>query len=269
MKKNSLVLLALAGVMALSLTACSQPDAGESSPAPTDGNTDAVTTASVTTGLYGNLTQQELLDAIAAYSGVSVVSTVNADGTPNVAIFTPGAAGDDRSHIVFGFADNATKTNLLRDKVAEMVFDIPNASADTKEERHQGAVVKLELEEDADVLADLMANDRAHHREFRGLPHCGSAARGLSLTVKTESPPPLSGISRHRGGFFLPCLRPVIYWYGGFDYELLFRQPKFQPSVLSLVHGHGVSRSRPYRTGRGTWPAGRHRSNGTHRPHRC
>lgn len=158
MKKNSLVLLALAGVMALSLTACSQPDAGESSPAPTDGNTDAVTTASVTTGLYGNLTQQELLDAIAAYSGVSVVSTVNADGTPNIAIFTPGAAGDD-SHIVFGFADNATKTNLLRDKVAKMVFDIPNTSAETKEERHQGAVVKLELEEDADVLAELMANN--------------------------------------------------------------------------------------------------------------
>ena len=153
MKKNALVLAALAGVMALSLTACSQPDAGESSPAPTDGNADAVTT-----GLYGNMSQQELLDAIAAYSGVSVVSTVNADGTPNIAIFTPGAAGDD-SHIVFGFADNATKTNLLRDKVAKMVFDIPNTAAETKEERHQGAVVKLELEEDQDVLADLMANN--------------------------------------------------------------------------------------------------------------
>ena len=98
MKKNALVLAALAGVMALSLTACSQPDAGESSPAPTDGNADAVTTASVTTGLYGNMSQQELLDAIAAYSGVSVVSTVNADGTPNIAIFTPGAAGDDSPH---------------------------------------------------------------------------------------------------------------------------------------------------------------------------
>lgn len=158
MKKNSLVLLALAGVMALSLTACSQPDAGESAPAPTDGSTDAVTTASVTTGKYGNLTQQELLDEIAAYSGVSVVSTVNADGTPNIAIFTPGAAGDD-SHIVFGLADNATKTNILRDKVAKMVFDIPNTAAETKEERHRGAVVKLELEEDQDVLAELMANN--------------------------------------------------------------------------------------------------------------
>ena len=156
MKKNALVLAALAGVMALSLTACSQPAGGDTSGGTP--STDAVTTASVTTGLYGNMSQQELLDAIAAYSGVSVVSTVNADGTPNIAIFTPGAAGDD-SHIVFGFADNATKTNLLRDKVAKMVFDIPNTAAETKEERHQGAVVKLELEEDQDVLADLMANN--------------------------------------------------------------------------------------------------------------
>ena len=158
MKKNALVLAALAGVMALSLTACSQPPGGGTSRGTP--RTDAVTTASVTTGLYGNMSQQELLDAIAAYSGVSVVSTVNADGTPNIAIFTPGAAGDD-SHIVFGLADNATKANLLRDKVAKMVFDIPNTAAETKEERHQGAVVKLELEEDQDVLADLMAsNDR-------------------------------------------------------------------------------------------------------------
>ena len=92
--------------------------------------------------------------------GLFLGSGTNADGTPNIAIFTPGAAGDD-SHIVFGLADNATKASLLRDKVAKMVFDIPNTAAETKEERHQGAVVKLELEEDQDVLADLMAsNDR-------------------------------------------------------------------------------------------------------------
>lgn len=158
MKKNALVLAALAGVMALSLTACSQPAGGDTSGGTP--STDAVTTASVTTGLYGNMSQQELLDAIAAYSGVSVVSTVNADGTPNIAIFTPGAAGDD-SHIVFGLADNATKANLLRDKVAKMVFDIPNTAAETKEERHQGAVVKLELEEDADVLAQLQESNES------------------------------------------------------------------------------------------------------------
>lgn len=142
--------LALCAALTLSLAACAP--AAEKPEA--DKEPDAVTTPSVTTGKYTNLTQAELLDAIAAYSGVSVVSTVNADGTPNIAIFTPGAAGDD-SHIVFGLADNATKTNLLRDKVAKMVFDIPNTAAETKEERHQGAVVKLELEEDQAVLDEL------------------------------------------------------------------------------------------------------------------
>ena len=142
--------LALSAALLLSLAACA-PAAGK----PEDSKEpDAVTTPSATTGKYTNLSQQELLDAIAAYSGVSVVSTVNADGTPNIAIFTPGAAGDD-SHIVFGLADNATKANLLRDKVAKMVFDIPNTAAETKEERHQGAVVKLELEEDQTVLDEL------------------------------------------------------------------------------------------------------------------
>ena len=100
----------------------------------------------------------ELLVCIKQVPDDSVSVGLNADGTPNIAIFTPGAAGDD-SHIVFGFADNATKANLLRDKVAKMVFDIPNTAAETKEERHQGAVVKLELEEDQDILADLMANN--------------------------------------------------------------------------------------------------------------
>ena len=139
--------LALSAALLLSLAACA-PAAGK----PEDSKEpDTVTTP---TGKYTNLSQQELLDAIAAYSGVSVVSTVNADGTPNIAIFTPVAAGDD-SHIVFGLADNATKANLLRDKVAKMVFDIPNTAAETKEERHQGAVVKLELEEDQTVLDEL------------------------------------------------------------------------------------------------------------------
>lgn len=146
--------LALGAALTLSLAACA-PTAEKPKG---DGGADTVTTASVTTGLYTNLSQQELLEAIAAYSGVSVVSTVNADGTPNIAIFTPGAAGDD-SHILFGLADNATKTNILRDKVAKMVFDKPNTAAETKEGRHTGAVVKLELEEDKAVLDGLKANN--------------------------------------------------------------------------------------------------------------
>ena len=120
---------------------------------------DAAATASATTGLYTNLDQAALLEAIGQFKGLCNVSTVNADGTPNIAIFVPGVADD--SHIFFNWADNATKANLLRDKVAKMVFDIPNTAAETKEERHQGAVVKLELEEDADVLAQLQESNES------------------------------------------------------------------------------------------------------------
>lgn len=148
MKK--LLAFTAAAALTLSLAACATPVAKPSdSP-----KADAVTTASVTTGKYTNLDKQGLLDAIAAYSGVSVVATVNADGTPNNAIFTPGAIN---GYIVFGLADNATKSNLLRDKQAVLVFDSPNTAAETKEGRHTGAVAELKLVEDSKVLEDLKA----------------------------------------------------------------------------------------------------------------
>lgn len=78
---------------------------------------------------------------------------VNADGTPNIAIFVPGVADD--SHIFFNWADNATKANVLREKTAIMSYDIADPTAEEKAGRHSGAVVKLELEEDAEVLAQL------------------------------------------------------------------------------------------------------------------
>ncbi len=142
--------LALCAVLALGLVACGNA-ADADKPA---AGADAVSTPSVYTNLYTNLDQAAVLEEIAKYSGVTVVSTANADGTPNIAILTPGAAGDD-SHIVFNVAPNTTQENLLRDKVAEMVFDKADPTAATKEERHQGAVLRLELEEDKDVLDSL------------------------------------------------------------------------------------------------------------------
>lgn len=114
---------------------------------------DAAATASATTGLYTNLDQAALLEAIGQFKGLCNVSTVNADGTPNIAIFVPGVADD--SHIFFNWADNATKANVLREKTAIMSYDIADPTAEEKAGRHSGAVVKLELEEDADVLAQL------------------------------------------------------------------------------------------------------------------
>ncbi len=145
----------MCAMLALGLAACGA--ASESSSANGE-KLDAVTTPSVSTNMYTNLDQAALLEEIGKYSGVTVVSTVNADGTPNIAILTPGVA--DENHIVFNLAPtNATMTNLKRDKIAKIVFDKPNTAAQTKEERHQGAVVRLELEEDTAVLDELKASN--------------------------------------------------------------------------------------------------------------
>ena len=58
---------------------------------------------------------------------------------------------------MFGWADNATKANVLRDKQAVITYDVANPSAETKEERHQGAILKVELEEDQEVLDAIYA----------------------------------------------------------------------------------------------------------------
>ena len=131
----------------------SEAASSEAAASETAVSADAAATASATTGLYTNLDQAALLEAIGQFKGLCNVSTVNADGTPNIAIFVPGVADD--SHIFFNWADNATKANVLREKTAIMSYDIADPTAEEKARRHSGAVVKLELEEDAEVLAQL------------------------------------------------------------------------------------------------------------------
>lgn len=179
MKKLAIALLTL--TLVFNLCACGQSSSSAASTASTSASTtsseaasaettsseaasetavsaDAAATASATTGLYTNLDQAALLEAIGQFKGLCNVSTVNADGTPNIAIFVPGVADD--SHIFFNWADNATKANVLREKTAIMSYDIADPTAEEKAGRHSGAVVKLELEEDAEVLAQLLeAND--------------------------------------------------------------------------------------------------------------
>ena len=117
--------------------------------------TGAVTTASVYINMYTNMDQAAAQEALSQYSGLCNVATVSADGTPNLAIFVPGVVDED--HIMFGWADNATKANVLRDKQAVITYDVANPSAETKEERHQGAILKVELEEDQEVLDAIYA----------------------------------------------------------------------------------------------------------------
>ncbi len=152
MKKYIAVIMS--AVVALSLVACGEKAVDNKTNTDNkDNKQDVVSLASTYTNRYTNLDQKALLEEIAKYSGVTVVATTNVDGTPNIAIFTPAAAGDN--HIVFNLAPNTTKDNVLREKVAEMVFDKTNPTAETKQERHQGAVVKLALEEDQQVIEEL------------------------------------------------------------------------------------------------------------------
>jgi hypothetical protein len=44
---------------------------------------------------------------------------------------------------------------VLRSKQAVLSYDIANPAAETKEGRHQGAIVRAVLEEDAAVLAEI------------------------------------------------------------------------------------------------------------------
>ena len=159
-EKIAITLLTL--TLVFNLCACGQSSSSAATTASTSASTassetavsaDAAATASATTGLYTNLDQAALLEAISQFKGLCNVSTVNADGTPNIAIFVPGVADD--SHIFFNWADNATKANVLREKTAIMSYDIADPTAEEKAGRHSGAVVKLELEEDAEVLAQL------------------------------------------------------------------------------------------------------------------
>lgn len=148
-----------ASTAASSEAASSEGTASEAAASETAVSADTAATASATTGLYTNLDQAALLEAIGQFKGLCNVSTVNEDGTPNIAIFVPGVADD--SHIFFNWADNATKANVLRNKTAIMSYDIADPTAEDKSGRHSGAVVKLELEEDADVLAQLKESNES------------------------------------------------------------------------------------------------------------
>lgn len=144
MKKQ--IAIILSAILALSMVACSNQKDEQ-------GNADVVATASVYTNKYTNFDKETLIEEIGKYAGVTVVATTNPDNTPNIAILTPGVA--DENHIVFNLAPNTTKDNLRRTKVAEIVFDEVNIAAETKEGRHQGATVKIELEEDQAILDEL------------------------------------------------------------------------------------------------------------------
>jgi len=119
---------------------------------------DAVSSASLATNKYTTFTETQLQDAVMAYQTECVVSTSNEDGTPNIAIFVP-AAMIDGTYVAFAGAENQTKANFERAKIGMIAFDVPNPTAETKELRHQGSVVKATLVEDESVIGKLKDAD--------------------------------------------------------------------------------------------------------------
>ena len=119
---------------------------------------DAVSSASLATNKYTTFTETQLQDAVMAYQTECVVSTSNEDGTPNIAIFVP-AAMIDGTYVAFAWAENQTKANFERAKIGMIAFDVPNPTAETKELRHQGSVVKATLVEDESVIGKLKDAD--------------------------------------------------------------------------------------------------------------
>lgn len=108
---------------------------------------DAVSGASLVTNLYTNLTAVQLQDAVNAYQTECVVATTNEDGSPNIAIFVP-AGMIEETFLAFTWAENQTKANFTRGKIGMIALDVPNPAAETKEQRHQGAVVRAEIVDD-------------------------------------------------------------------------------------------------------------------------
>lgn len=157
---------ALGIIAGASLSGCAPQqtsEAAEVTPHDTDASdvhqwVDAVSSASLTTNMYTNFTAAQLQDAIGAYQAECVVSTSNEDGSPNIAIFVP-AGMLEESYIAFTWAENQTKTNFERSKIGMIAFDVPNPTAESKELRHQGAVVRATLVEDGSILERLKAQN--------------------------------------------------------------------------------------------------------------
>ena len=124
-----------------------QPDAEAPEAAAEDGVAqwvDAVSSASVATNVYTNLDEEQVYEAINAYTAECMFATTNEDGTPNLAVFAGGYALGG-GYIIFNWYDNQTKANITRTRLGMIGYDIVDLSAEEKVDRHQGALLKVAL----------------------------------------------------------------------------------------------------------------------------
>lgn len=159
-----LTVLALGSLTACSTATSAGTAANESASQAASPQPDAVSSASQVFYQDASISGIELLEAIRQADGACTIATVNADGTPNLIVSVPGVVDD--THLVFGWADNATKANLLRDKQAVIAYYIYQKDGEQKEDRHRGARLICELEEDNAVIKRLQERSGAAHGTF-------------------------------------------------------------------------------------------------------
>lgn len=143
---GALVVLAAGATAALASEAADKGDKAASQAV------DTASGASAATNKFKNMERDEVLAAIPTMKGLVSVATTNEDGSPNLAVFIPSALED---YVYFGFAPNATKANLERDKQAVILYDEYDITVENPSDRHYGARLVVRLVEDADVLAGL------------------------------------------------------------------------------------------------------------------
>ena len=141
-------LFALALILMLALTAL---------PALAEGETDAVTSASVN-DFYadGKLEGDDLMNAINAYTGFYAVASVNPDGTPNLGFYIYGCVKiEEKYYLQLGLSPNQTTANV--DAGSELVAMYAALPAEGATYPTSGARMTLSKVTDEALLEALLA----------------------------------------------------------------------------------------------------------------
>lgn len=124
---------------------------------------DAVASASVA-DFYADfaLTGDELMNAINAFTGTYLVSSVNPDGTPNTAYFVFSMVKhEDAYYLQLGLAENQSKANLLANGNGMAVYAAnPTGEEGAKPYSVSGARIWFKAIEDEAIAAKLAEGAR-------------------------------------------------------------------------------------------------------------
>jgi hypothetical protein len=164
MKKFSVFLVLIIGAaLFFILGSCSKNGAGPADigtaaaavKTPFQPAVDSVSAASDTVYFDDNtLTAEELYETIHNLSGGALaVSTVNADGAPNLAYIGPDMIDDDV--LMFGLSDNQTRINILERKIAVAGVYLYDPAYEGGLSDSRGARLVLRLIEDEGLIAEL------------------------------------------------------------------------------------------------------------------